>query len=143
MRNTGWLLGASVAAAICTASVAQGAAETELPPEQSRGQVTFMSGGVGTDQQAAMKQVAEGYPLELQFIETLQGRSVFTAGVEVTIRDRAGSVVLDVRSDGPLLLAKLPPGRYTISADNVGKIETREVIIQPGAHRTVVFEWRA
>jgi hypothetical protein len=130
------------AAAICVAASGWSATNSPLPPEQTRGQVTFMSGGVGTDQQEAMKQAAAGYPLELQFIETLEGRNVFTAGVEVTIKDRVGNVVLDVRSDGPLMLARLPQGSYTVSVDNVGRVETRDVVIERGRHSKVVFDWK-
>jgi hypothetical protein len=117
--------------------------DDNLPPEQTQGNVTYVSGGIGIDQADAMKRAANAYPLELEFLESGQTRSVFTAGVQVTIRDRTGQVVLDARSDGPFMLARLPDGQYTISVENTGKVESRRVTVEHTKHQAVVFEWRA
>lgn len=105
--------------------------------------VTYMSGGIGLDQQAAMKQTAYQYPLELEFLESGEAHAFYAAGVQVTITDRTGNVVLDTRSDGPFLLATLPAGQYTISADNSGRVRARRVTIGRDKHTMVVFAWRA
>ena len=133
----------AMAAALCMVTNAWAAMDADLPPEQTQGKVTYLSGGIGLDQQAAIKQAANEYPLELEFLESGEGHAVLTAGVQVTITDRTGKVVLDARSDGPFMLARLPDGQYTISAENTGRVETRRVIVERGKHRTVVFEWRA
>jgi hypothetical protein len=133
----------AMAAALCMVTNAWAAMDADLPPEKTQGKVTYLSGGIGLDQQAAIKQAANEYPLELDFLENAEVRTVFTAGVQVTITDRTGEVVLDARSDGPFMLARLPDGQYTISADNTGRVETRRVTVERGKHRTVVFEWRA
>jgi len=132
-----------MAAALCMVTNAWAAMDADLPPVQTEGKVTYLSGGIGLDQQAAMKQAANEYPLELEFLESGEPHAVFAAGIQVTITDRTGKVVLDAHSDGPFLLARLPDGQYTISADNTGRVETRRVIVERGKHRTVVFEWRA
>ena len=136
------ILVALLAAAMLVARTAWSATDTELPPVQTQGDVTYLSGGIGSDQQAAMKQAALLYPLELQFLETRDTQAVYTAGIQVSIRDRLGKVLLDARSDGPFMFAKLPQGRYTISADNSGRIETREVTVETGKHKAVIFQWR-
>ena len=137
----------AMAAALGMAATGWAAMDADLPPEQTQGKVTFLSGGIGSDQQAAMKRVASEYPLELDFLESgdahATSRAAFAAGVQVTITDRTGQVVLDARSDGPFLLATLPDGSYTIRAENAGKIETRQVMVERCKHRTVVFEWKA
>jgi len=133
----------AMAAALCMAASGWAAMDADLPPEQTQGNVTYMSGGIGLDQQAAMKRAANEYPLELEFLESGEAHAVFTAGVQVTITDRTGKVVLNARSDGPFLLARLPDGQYTIRVENTGKVETRQVSIERGKHRTVVFEWKA
>ncbi|MGE8473464.1 MAG: carboxypeptidase regulatory-like domain-containing protein, partial [Paraburkholderia hospita] len=43
------------------------AATTNLPPLQQQGAVTYLSGGVGSDQSAALKDVMHKYPLVLEF----------------------------------------------------------------------------
>lgn len=133
----------AMAAALCMAATGWAAMDADLPPEQTQGKVTYMSGGIGLDEQAAMKRAASEYPLELDFVDSGDGHAVFMAGVQVTITDRAGSVVLEARSDGPFLLARLPDGQYTISAGHTGKVETRQVTVEQGKHKTVVFDWRA
>ena len=132
-----------LAAALSIATSGWAATDANLPPVRTQGEVTYMSGGVGLDQQVAMKQTAYHYPLELEFLEDGEGHAFFAAGVQVTITDRTGNVVLDARSDGPFLLATLPDGQYTISADNSGSVKTRRVTIGRDKHTMVVFTWRA
>ena len=140
MRNR--CLKGGLAAALCAATGAWAATSASLPPEQTSGPVTYLSGGVGEDQQAAMQQAATKYPLELWFTQGAKAAEVFMANVPVTIKDRTGKVILDARSDGPLMLAKLPDGRYTITAQHSGKTERRKVKIEHGRQETVVFNWK-
>jgi hypothetical protein len=140
MRNR--YLKGGLAAALCAATGAWAATSASLPPEQTSGPVRYVSGGVGKDQQAAMKQAASKYVLELEFVQGGKGADVFMANVPVTIKDHTGKVILDARSDGPLMLAKLPDGQYTISAQNAGKTESRKVKIEHGKHEMVVFHWK-
>ena len=83
----------AMAAALCMAATGEAAMDADLPPEKTQGKVTYLSGGIGLDQQAAMKQAANEYPLELEFLESGEAHAVFAAGVQVTITDRTGKVV--------------------------------------------------
>ena len=139
----GPILVALVSAAKLIARMAWSATETDLPPVQTQGEVTYLSGGIGGDQQAAMRRAAALFPLELQFVETRDAQSVYTAGVEIRIRDRTGKFFLEARSDGKVMLARLPQGQYTITADNSGRVETREVTVETGKHKAVMFQWSA
>ena len=135
---------AAATLALCLGARAGAATDVDvLPPAHTQGSVTYSSGGIATDQQAAMRRAASDYPLEVTFVESNAGHGLFTADVHVTITDRAGNIVLDTRSDGPYLLARLPNGRYTITADNTGRITSRQVTIEPGIHRAVIFDWKA
>jgi hypothetical protein len=134
---------AAVGAALCAATGALAATNTSLPPVQTSGQVSYLSGGVGKDQQAAIKHVAASYPLEVEFLQTGKGPAEYMSGIPITIKDQAGKVVLETRSDGPLMLAKLPDGKYTITAQSAGKSEMRHITVAQGKHRTVVFRWAA
>jgi hypothetical protein len=142
-NRTSWRwMTAALAAALCSTG-ALAATGANLPPEQTSGAVTYLSGGMGKDQQTAIKHAAAKYPLELEFFRMGKAPSADMTGVPVTIKDQAGKVVLDTRSDGPLMLAKLPDGKYTITAQNNGKSEVRHVTVAQGKHRTVIFRWAA
>ena len=43
--------------------------------------------------------------------------------------------------DGPILLAKLPPGTYTIKASSDGKTLTKSVTVTAQGLRLVDFRW--
>ncbi len=59
----------------------------------------------------------KAYPLKLIF--TAAGRA-YVAEVSATIKDSSGNVVLQTTCDAPWLLAKLKPGRYSITASAEG-----------------------
>jgi hypothetical protein len=64
---------------------------------------------------------------------------VFTADVHVTINDAQGKRLLDTRSDGPFLLAKLPVGHYTITAEQQGQRLRKAVHLTPEKSTHVLF----
>ncbi len=114
---------------------------SDLPVVHEVGDVTYLSGGIGTPEVEAIKHVAQRYPLELEFLGKAKPQDEYLSQVKVRIKDAHGAMVLDVTSDGPFLLAKMPAGKYTISVEHAGKIENRTVQIAPQEHRRLVFEW--
>jgi hypothetical protein len=132
----------SLAAALGAATGAWAIPNATLPPEQTQGAVTYMSGGIGRSQQLAMKRAASRYALELEFLHTGKAYDGSLAYVPVTIKDRTGKVVFDAASDGPVMLLKLPAGRYTIIARNADKTDTARVSIEHGKHQTLAFDWK-
>jgi len=114
---------------------------SNLPPEETQGAVTYRTGGVGETEATAMRQAESNYPLSLEFIQRAHPRNEFLAYVDVTIRDHAGNAMLNTYSDGPLLLAKLPEGSYTVTATDEGKTETQHVTLAAGKPQHLVFAW--
>ncbi|HEV7822488.1 MAG TPA: carboxypeptidase-like regulatory domain-containing protein [Burkholderiales bacterium] len=120
------------------------AADSNVAPAQgAQGNVSFITGGVGEDEAAAMKNAAAGYPLELQFVQKALPRDEFLADVKVRITDRSRNVVLDAVATGPYFLAKLPAGNYQIEADHSGVVKRHNVDVRPGRHARAVFVWAA
>jgi hypothetical protein len=113
----------------------------ELPAIHRQGEVTYLSGGIGDQEARAMKRVAGGYPLELEFLLKAMPRDEYLAGVKVSIKDDSDRTILDATASGPFLLAVLPEGRYTVTASNHGRTDRRAVHIERHEHRRVVFEW--
>jgi enamine deaminase RidA (YjgF/YER057c/UK114 family) len=134
------IIAATFAAASITLPAA--AADSNISPAQgTQGNVSFVSGGVGEDEAAAMKSAAAGYPLELQFVQKATPRDEFLADVKVRITDRAKNVVLDTVTSGPFLLARLPAGTYQIEADHAGLTKRHTVDVRAGKHSRAVFVW--
>ena len=61
--------------------------------------------------------------------------------VVVLIKDSAGRQVVDTRSDGPLLFAKLPEGDYTIEAELGGKVVVRRVTLSSYEQSKLYINW--
>lgn len=115
-----------------------------LPAGHTKGPITYVSGGVGSEEAIAMKREASRFPLSLEFVQGMKDQhAMYLADVQVTIKNAAGRVVLATRSDGPYLLASLPDGHYTISAKHAGRSEIRQVRVEQGKHQTMVFDWLA
>jgi len=140
----------SLAAAMIVAGAATSAAFAAdmsdmppLPPEQTRGAVQYVTGGVSVDEADTFRRAAAAYPLELQFVQRARPKDEFLANVNVTIRGRSGNVLLETATDGPFLLARLPAGRYSIEAEHDGVTKRQSVDIRPGRHQRSVFVWAA
>jgi opacity protein-like surface antigen len=112
-----------------------------LPPERSQGSVTYVSGGIGKDESDAMKQAASRYSLIIEMASPASPRAQYVADVKIDIRDQRGATVLSVTSDGPFLLANLPPGRYTVNAAKNGTTQQRNIVVGSGAHPRLMFSF--
>jgi hypothetical protein len=117
------------------------AATTNLPPLQQQGAVTYLSGGVGSDQSAALKDVMHKYPLVLEFAGATHHGNEYLADVPVHIADMNGKTLLNATSHGPFMLASLPNGRYKITASHDGKTQQRLVDINSSGHVRAMFVW--
>lgn len=83
-----------------------------------QGDVTYLCGGVGEDEEAFMKQEAKGYDLMLTFAAR---NGAYLADVNVDIADAKGTSVLQATCDAPIMLVDLPKsGNYRVSADAAG-----------------------
>ncbi|MDD5250336.1 MAG: carboxypeptidase-like regulatory domain-containing protein [Rhodocyclaceae bacterium] len=117
-------------------------AEDALPLEHSQGLVTYRSGGIGEDEAKAMRQIARQYPLQLEFVaHEGDARGAYVADVNVSIRDGRGKEVLQTKADGPFLLARLPAGRYVVTAQYQDSQRERRVNVPAHGAEHVVFGW--
>lgn len=105
---------------------------------QTQGEVTFISGGVGGDEQAAMQAVRGDYNLSLLF--SVQG-GAYLSGVDVRITDASGNSLLQTVADGPKLFARLKPGRYVVTVEREGKAIRKTVTVGSRQGAPVSFVW--
>lgn len=114
----------------------------EAPPEQTAGSIEYRVGGIGADEAEAMRRLSSDYPLTLTFVErSADGRDMYTADVGVSITDSSGAPQLTTQAQGPMLLADLPDGSYTVEATLGGETKTQQVAIADGKPQRVVFVW--
>lgn len=108
---------------------------------QSEGEITFVSGGIGSCEAQEMRRLAGQYPLGLVFVQKNAMAESFLASIPVEITDTKGNKVLSTTSTGPILLAKLPPGRYTVTAKYNDIVKSQQVVVSR-KHRELVYVWK-
>ena len=135
-----FLLGLLVVSGFATAAHAD---QGTLPPERTQGTVTYVTGGIGKDESDAMKRAASNYSLVIDMSSPggPSARAQYVADVRVDIRDQQGAMVLSLTTDGPILLANLPPGRYSVSATKNGASQQRDIVVGSGARPRVMFSF--
>ncbi len=111
------------------------AAVTQVVTERG---VTYVSGGVGDDDQE--KLLAEQKNFNLKLLFTLNEGN-YVADVNVVVSDAKGNMVIEHLAQGPFFMAKLPPTQYTVSATYEGKTITRRVRISSDRLHTEHLRW--
>ena len=114
------------------------AAAAALPAAHTLNGVTYINGGVGEDEAAAMRAEAPHYPLSMIFSAGKEGE--FLASVKVSIKDAAGKELLSTTA-GPILLVELPAGTYAVAAERNGARLKRTVHVRAKGDTQVVFHW--
>jgi len=144
MKSKTFVIATAIAVSGMTLTLnAIGGTDSHLPAAQKAGEVTYIMGGIGQTEADAIKHAAKYYPLELEFLLKAKPKAEYLSNVQVRIKDAHDKMVLNVNADGPYLLAKMPAGKYTISAERNGKVEHRQIEISATDHRRVVFEWQS
>jgi hypothetical protein len=100
--------------------------------------VPHISGGVGADARENLLAKEKEYNLKIIAAEK---SGDYLANVKVVIESARKEQVLDTTMEGPILLAKLAPGTYTIRATSDGQTLTRTVTIPTRGLRQVDFRW--
>jgi hypothetical protein len=102
--------------------------------------VPHMSGGVGFEGREEMLAAEKDHNLKVVAAEKTGD---YLSDVKVVIESAKKERMLDTTMDGPILLAKLPPGTYMVSATFDGETLTRTVTVPAQGLRQVDFRWPA
>ena len=129
----------SVVGALATFGLSASASELAA---HEVGPVTYLNiddqalrdGALG-DKEAAL------YPLELDFLWGRGWKQTRIDGVEWTIATPSGHPLAKAPASGPVVLAALPDGRYTVTGSHDGKSVRRSVTVRQGEQATVPLEW--
>jgi hypothetical protein len=68
-------------------------------------------------------------------------RADFAADVSLAVRDAQHHPMLQLKSVGPFVLAKLKPGKYTVAATLAGKTLRQQVLLTSGKPASMHFLW--
>lgn len=129
----------TLALALPAASATLLVQRTALPSSRTAGAVTWVSGGIGRTESAAMNAEAKDYPLRMFF--SIENSVEYLADVHVTIKDHTGADVLSTTAEGPIMLVKLPAGDYTVVAEAFGKILSEIVTVGAKGGERLSFHW--
>lgn len=124
------------------AGIESAPAYIDMPQPQTRGDITYLCGGIGKTEAAYMNQQARDYDLKLTFAAQ---SGAYLADVDVDISRANGESVLQANCDGPIMLVDVArSGTYRIRADADGFIQTRTARVNAGRTQTasnVVVTW--
>lgn len=125
-------------AALSLALFAQ-ASENGAPLQvQRQGALSYVSGGIGGDEQEALRSVARQYNLRMTFAAT---NGEYLSDVRVRVADDKGTVLLDTVAQGPFLFVALAPGHYKIVADTANKAIEKSANVTDKKAAEVFFYW--
>ncbi|MEE4376594.1 MAG: carboxypeptidase-like regulatory domain-containing protein [Candidatus Competibacteraceae bacterium] len=102
-------------------------------------EVAYVSGGIGDQEQAALKAMADEFNLNLVFAVEEGGN--YLSDVAVRVYDAQGALALDVISDGPMLYANLPAGQYNVEVSGFGEIYQQNIEVSESGRESVNFTW--
>jgi len=135
----------STLVATLSISCVTGSALAQAPAPQTTGAVTYVVGGVGTDEVAAMQAQATAYSALIEFAEVEPGNPHGNWTADIAVDVKSGTQILaSINVSGPILLLRLAPGRYTLEATHADVKLTKAIEVR--AKGPVVrerFVWRA
>ncbi len=127
------MLGAVMAAALAATA---GLPAYANPPTHA---ASYLNGGIGASEQEHMRHVAKDWPLHMVFSE--HKNNEFVANVTLQVSDAQGKQRLQISDAGPITYARLPPGKYLVTASYKGQAEKREVTLDSKAPHDLHFHW--
>lgn len=122
----------------CTRMLVVAAVLLLTGPTGAGAEVVFISGGASAEAREELKAREGEFNLKIVVAEK---SGDFLAEVKVWIESAKKERVLETKMEGPILMAKLPAGTYTIYAAYDVKTLTQTVTVPAQGLRQVDFRW--
>jgi|GEM_PF-1118001 len=121
------------------------AAQAQMPEPRTAGGVAYVAGGIGDGEVAAMRAQASAYSALIEFVEVETGSMHGNWTADIAVDVKSGKQILtSINVPGPMLLLRLPPGRYTIDATRADIKLSKVLEVRAGAKPLRErFIWRA
>lgn len=110
-------------------------------PDTTR--IEYINGGFGTEEADRMRALSTEFPVRVTFSRHngTQNTDEFVADVNIRVTDGGGRTVLNVPSQGPIFLLRLPEGSYAIEAEHNGETKTRRFDVVAGKRQEIALSW--
>jgi hypothetical protein len=107
------------------------------------GGIPYVNGGVTSDEADTLRAEARRFPMEVTMARRSEfpGYNEFVAAARLRVLDSRGNVLFERADTGPIFLADLPPGDYTLEATYDGQTRTQHVHVGGQKHANVTFVW--
>ncbi len=122
---------------VITAALASAAMAQPVERIMNRDGILYVSGGIGVSSQERLKMLEPQFNLKLVFTLT-QGN--YLGDVNVVMKDAGGKLLLEHVTEGPIFMARVPAGSYTVSATYSGRAQSRSIKAAEKL-RTEYFRW--
>lgn len=131
------LIGISCAIALTTGLTL--IASADEPPMVQVNAINYVTGGIGDEERKSLQAVKNDYNLR---IVSSSAFGAFEGDTHILIRNAKGAEVLNVPDAGPIFLAKLPVGVYSVVAANEGQLKRQKISINGSEPARVHFSWK-
>ena len=125
---------------VVTGSTGDGGIALKSDAAKAGSSVATVSGGVSLNARDNLRSQAPDHNIKMVFSLNTGN---YVSDVQVKVADSSGRTVIDDISNGPWLMAKLPPGSYTATATYNGKPVTQRFSVGKSGVKTANFRWPA
>jgi hypothetical protein len=139
-QSTSQKSGTQGARGVVTGGSADGGIALQSDAAKANASVPAVSGGVSLNARDTLRGSEKNANVKLVFALNTGN---YVSDVQVKVTDNSGRVVINDTSNGPWLLAKLPPGSYTAAATYNGSTVTQKFSVAKSGLRTAQFRWPA
>ncbi len=115
----------------------------QVPEVSNQNGIDYITGGIGLDESSAIREEAKRWPVQIMLSEIMEGKAVWIADVDLVVKNASHQSVLAIKTDGPFVLIKLEPGKYTIEATNKGVKQSRRLTVMQGSSKAISIFWKA
>jgi len=131
----------AIGSIVGTHALAQAPHPATSVPDTTR--IEYINGGFGTEEADRMRALSTEFPVRLTFSRHngTQNTDEFVADVNIRVTDGGGRTVLNVASQGPIFLLRLPEGSYAIEAEHNGETKTRRFDVVAGKRQEIALSW--
>lgn len=117
-------------------------ADGRFPSKQQQGDVVYLVGGINANEIREIRSEINKWPLCIEFPEYLSTYNFWIEPVQLIIKNKInGNTIFYGSIDGPIILMKLPPGRYELVTTFHNQVRARDVDIVKGKTIQIEITW--
>jgi len=109
----------------------------ELPQRVQVGPVAYITGGIGDDERDQLDAIKPEYNV---YVLNASKAGEYICNTNIVIRDQHGAEILGA-SAGPIFLAKLPAGSYSLAASRESQSQIRHIKVGGIKSRSLYLIW--